>query len=287
METNNLIYKTSKIAKNGDQYLIEISLNDEYKNGHQDFSITGEVYLPGKPKTENNMICCGAIGDEISTEFVEFSLFNQLHLCDVNGAPMYAVPNGFYHVKRMSEIGFMSYFRCTKEEYDMLSTSEDEIHFKGILYFSDIPKRWKEQANEAIEILEKLTGKTFINDSVKSHFISLTENEKIDFIKKVEDGYYSEENINERKLQKIETELKKEKEKIILERDRIIEKATFEHTVKLAVLNAGLPLSNFIFYDHNKTGVFNWLESREKISMSEFDEFQKKVNIQGVTFELK
>lgn len=202
METNNLIYKTSKVSKNGDQYNIEIRLNDEFREGQQNFSITGEVYLQGKPKTEKNMICCGAIGDEISTNFVEYSLFNQLHLCDVNGAPTYTVPNGFYNIKRMSEVEFMSYFRCTKDEYDMLSTSKDEIHFKGMLSFSDIPKRWKEQANEAIKILEKLTKKTFINDSVNRNFTPLTGNEKLNFIKKVEDGYYSEENINERKLQK-------------------------------------------------------------------------------------
>lgn len=287
METNNLVYNIKKVAKNGDQYDIKIMLNDECKNGYQFFSITGTVYLAGKKKSERNIIICGAIGNEIAEKFPELSIFADLHLCDFNGSPLYTVSNGFYNIKRMGEVEFMLYFRCNWKEYEILSSSEDEKHFSYLLSTTNIPQRWKQQAETAIKELEKLTGNTFINDSVRSNFTPLSENEKTEFRKKVENGFYSKGKIEERKRQKREDKREKEIEKITFEKEELIKKANLEYTVKLSVINAGLPLSNFIFYSHNKKGVFNWKESDEKISTEEFYEFKRKVNIQGVTFEIK
>jgi hypothetical protein len=69
MKTNNLKFRDERTAKNGEQWIINIRLNDECKNGHQDFAITGKCYLPNKQRTERNMTHCGACGDEIAVLF--------------------------------------------------------------------------------------------------------------------------------------------------------------------------------------------------------------------------
>src|SRR6185312_390500 len=100
--TNDIRFTTTK-TKKGIDYVIKIRLNDECKNGHNDFSITGDMYLSGKVHTDRNNQGGGAIGDEIAKCFPEFKIFNDLHLCDAKGAPMYAQANGFYHLKNSSK----------------------------------------------------------------------------------------------------------------------------------------------------------------------------------------
>ncbi len=98
MKTNSLNYRITRHLEN-ENFVINIQLADDCKNGHQDFSITGSIYEKGKPMSDRYCITSGAIGDEITKNFPEYAIFNRLHLCDYEGIPMYAVENGFYHLK--------------------------------------------------------------------------------------------------------------------------------------------------------------------------------------------
>jgi hypothetical protein len=95
-KVNSLSYKVTK-SKNGEDFVITIKLADQCKNGHNDFSITAEIYPSGR-HGDRNIICAGACGNEVAKNFPEFKVFDDLHLSDVNGAPMYAIGNGFYHL---------------------------------------------------------------------------------------------------------------------------------------------------------------------------------------------
>ena len=71
MKTNELIYKCSKEVNDKIVY-VTIRLNDDCRNGHNDFSITGEVYQKGKPKTDIYLVCGGCCHEEILVAFPEF-----------------------------------------------------------------------------------------------------------------------------------------------------------------------------------------------------------------------
>lgn len=195
MKTNNLRFTDHRTAKDGTQWDIVIKLNDECHNGHQDFSITGNWYEAGKLKTENNCGGGGACGDEIAKEFPEYAIFNNLHLCDYLGIPLYCVQNGYYfltHGFDNYETGetlkskFCKEYRITESQFDKLSVAKSTTHFAVLLEANDIFSQWKKEADKAIKQLEKLTGNEFIADSTKNHYdkpsASQIEEEKIRII---------------------------------------------------------------------------------------------------------
>ena len=47
MKTTKLLFIDNRVDKNGNQWKIEISLDDDCKNGHQDFSLTGTCWEKG------------------------------------------------------------------------------------------------------------------------------------------------------------------------------------------------------------------------------------------------
>ena len=102
MKTNNLIHKAqkSKIDYFGTKadIIVKISLNDECKNGHQDFAITADIYKAGY-RSDRYFLAGGCCHDDIIKYFPEFKIFIDLHLCDFEGSPMYPSANGFYHLK--------------------------------------------------------------------------------------------------------------------------------------------------------------------------------------------
>lgn len=182
-ESKSLIYKTSKtFTQDGTKFDIYISirLNDECKNGHQDFSITGDIYLHDKPKTDKYYFSGGCIHNDILKHFPEFKIFIDLHLSQYNGVPMYAIENGFYHLKNSSKEISMKYLRITENEYSILVNSYDKMQLTFLLRDLNIIDRWKSEANKAINILEVLTNTKFIVDSPKSMVIDSV---NIDFVK--------------------------------------------------------------------------------------------------------
>lgn len=190
-QSNSLRFSVKRTTKDKKRlFVIDIRLDDECKNGHQDFSITGSIYPAGLPKTDRNCIMSGAIGDEIAEEFPEYAIFNRLHLCDFEGNPMYATANTFYRIQNSSEETVMGYARVTEDEYKTLSTCEDENHLAYMLTSMGIRARWKVEAIAATKILEDLTGTTFLNDSTCSQWHT-TDKELKETEEKARAGYYA------------------------------------------------------------------------------------------------
>lgn len=296
MKTNKLSYTTSKnYVENGLTYRIDvkIQLADECNNGVCSWSITADIY---EERINGHFVnvggCCH---DDILKHFPEFSKFVILHLCDCYGAPLYAVENGYYHIKNSSKKTVIDYLRVTEEEYNGLSQSEDKQYFKFLLYTGGIVLRWNEESKDAIKELEALTGDEWINpyeyDKERKHIAAFTDEEASEMNERIDSGYYTVEAMQERKEEAARKSYEKKRAEIIANCEKKVAKLEEEKTVKLYILDSGLPVDNVIYYEHKKKVVFNWLEYKDKISQDVFIDFLNSVDYSklpdGVTFSIK
>jgi len=279
MITNNLIHKATKTA-DGELIEVKISLNDECKNGHQDFSITATIWEANKPKIDKYMIGGGCCHDDILKHFPEFQIFVDLHLCDYSGSPMHATANGFYHLKKMGSKEFVKYFNINKEQYKTILIAEDVKHFTYLVKKSGIKNDWLKLAKKGIQTLEKLTSNTFLNDSQRSQFIDLTKEEQKEVQKRIREGYYLEDEIIKREDERKETSKKHTINELKEAAKKDVDKIMTELAIKLYLLDYGLSIDNIIYYTHTNTLKFNWLDYKAKLSESDFDKFCKSFDSQ-------
>lgn len=277
MKTNSLKKRFNIEAKNGMYFSFTVKLADDCKNGHEDFSITGSYWEKGDKRIERNS-CSGAIGDTISENLPEFKIFNDLHLCDFNGVPMHFIANGYYHLMqgfsrtKTTDKGFNSeyceYYRITPEELEILKTAHSQTHFGMLVFETEIFKRYKAQAKEAIKLLEDWTGETFASKHTKTNVIIEEKDIKLE-TEKIKQGYYTKEAKKERINAAKDVEFKKMEDtankKIQTIKDElIIDKKMFS-----------LGIKNYIFYNHSNTLKFNW-KGYEKFATDKEIETAKK-----------
>lgn len=173
LKTKNMMKKqiilTPKELINSEyrKFIITIELSDDYKNGHDDFSITANGWSKYNKSSEQD--CGGCLHEDILKLKPELKIFVDLHLSDYNGAPMYTVENDYYWLHKDKQRA-IEYLRITEVEYNLLYNAKDKIEYSNLLHSLGIVKRWKSEADYAIKTLEKMTGEKYINTSVKSHF---------------------------------------------------------------------------------------------------------------------
>lgn len=294
MKTNSLKFTDYRIAPNGEQWEIVIRLDDECKNGHQDFSITGTSWEKGKPKIDKYFIQGGACGDTITELWPEFEIFNVLHLCDYKGIPMHCPANGYYHLKngfnsqkKGSEFvaEYCKYYRLTESQFNAINKAESQTHFAVLLEQNGVFEAWEKQANEAIELLEKLTGNEFVIDSTKTNYHRPEQSKMFEELEKIEKGYYSEE---AKKVREQEAK-KAEFLKIEQEEKKVIEKIKLEYKIKKIMLKADKKaFENYIFYSHSGEIAFNWRNYGTELTDEEIKKVKSKIiNIlpSGVKFK--
>lgn len=296
-EQSNSLIHTIDTNNNEINMRIKIRLNDECKNGHQDFSITATYWEVGKVRNDRNMIGGGCCHDEILKHRPDLQIFVNLHLCDFTGCPMYAVGNGFYHLtngfnntkpnEANFKAEFCSYYRITAEQFDILAQSENELRYAINLQKLGILLQWMDEARQAILLLEQWTGKKFLIDSVKTQYTAPTAEQIADEQTKENAGYYLPSKIQERKDKAIQDAKNAEYSKLVAERDKEIGKANREYEVKKAVLDGGLSLDNFIYYSHSNEGCFNWRNYGEKVTEQQFADFVRNSTLSGITWKNK
>ena len=79
METNNIIYTIDKDNRFVN-CVVKVRLNDECKNGHQDFSLTATFWKIGRKRIDKNVLTAGCCHKEILKHFPELKIFSVLHL---------------------------------------------------------------------------------------------------------------------------------------------------------------------------------------------------------------
>jgi len=293
--SNNLRHTITATDAEGNTMHINIRLNDECKNGHQDFAITADIWEKGKPQTDKYWIMGGCCHDEILKAQPNLKIFVDLHLCDYKGIPMHAIENGFYFLREgfnstkpdspKFKPEFCAYYRITPAQFDVLNTSENKIQYALHLQSLGILKQWETQANEAISRLEEMTGTKFLVDSKRTQFNAPTPEEIKEEKEKEANGYYSKD----AKLQRAIDEVNKLRDELNDEEQKKLDNIQLEYAIKKQVLRIGgsAALNNCIFYTHTKQIAFNW-KGYDNIS----DELISKLKAQlslpdGVTFEDK
>lgn len=99
----------------------------------------------------------GCMHDKVLEYFPEMADIVALHLSDIDGMPMYAVENGWYHITREFENG-CKYLRLSKESIERL---KNEVYFaenstqtmKGRFedFIESMKPIWKAEADAVIE----------------------------------------------------------------------------------------------------------------------------------------
>jgi hypothetical protein len=298
-QSNNLKYNKTIVNKNGENLVIKIRLNDECKNGHQYFSITADLYT-GSGRSDRNIISCGCLHDEILKSAPQFKMFVDLHLCDYDGVPTYAVANGFYHMTKgfdrlegkTQKQYFCDYYRVSTAQYDILMTAKEQDYFGFLLVELGILSQWKKEAKKAIKELELLTGVSFVNDSVKSQF-NMSSEKLFEVEQLHKEGFYTIEKMNEREAKKqadkkasLLSDLKNRFDKKHLE-------AIQDYEIDKIAIGLFNDCSNIIFYTSQNNIVVNWQNGtyNRQYSESEFKAFtgmaKKNKYLKDCTFELK
>ena len=121
--------------------------------------------------------------------------------------------------------------------------------------------------------------------------LKLTDEERTTITNRINDGYYRPEAVQARKDEEKRKAYEKKRAEIINNCEKKQEKAENEKRVMLAVLDAGLSVSNVIYYDHSNELVFNWRDHETKVTENDFNKFVSSVNRSllpvGITFKMK
>lgn len=212
MNTTSTLKHTIRINHPGlgDYTVIKISLDDDCRNGREDWSVTADIFENHRNEGGG---CCH---DHILSLRPDLADFVALHLCDFTGVPMHSIANGFYwfagwkgglgekyHAgsgsdaktpERCREL-FQENFRATPEEMAAFDTcgamTKEELQAVG--EDLGLPARWRRESEAAIARLEGLTGRKFESKATKPGFEPLKPEVRALIAERKASGYYSPE----------------------------------------------------------------------------------------------
>jgi hypothetical protein len=270
-------YSISKnINANTEVLKVDIRLDDECRNGHEDFAITGETRT-----IRGRELSGGCIHETIIEHFPEFQIFVDLHLNQFDGTPMYAVENGYYHMQQNNIDAMAEMLMLKIDEIPVLMQAEDQNHFKYLINKLALPERWALKASEAIKQLEALTGEKFESQATRARNAIMTPEEMAAIEQLIESGYYTPEAIAARKAEKARIKAEAATAAIWHKFDMDTEHLAINRDLALAFVKLGLP-DNAIFYNHTMTIKFNWCDHRKKLVPEQIDQVKSYLADNGL-----
>ncbi len=288
--------------------IIKPRLNDECKNGYEDFSLTCDIYDDGRN------VGGGCNHEHILALMPELAPFAALHLSTWDGVPMYAAQNGWYWFQGacpdISQPGachggtgssgkapgeckriFMEHVRATPAQFDAIKAtmprSQDELqHALETLGF---PAQWKREAEAAIKQLEQWTGQKFQSCATRKTWEPLTA-EKVALInERKASGWYEPENVAKRDEEARKAAIARKVAEIKADHARSIEKLDRKLMVALYFASRGMFKANVIYYDHTNEISFNWSSCDRLWTEAEFEKFKGEAAMdelpENVTFK--
>ena len=240
--TNNLKHKISITEKVN--CVISIRLNDECKNGHEDFSITADFWKLESQRTDRNWIMGGCCHEEILKFRPDLKIFVDLHLNDFRGYPMYYIENGFYHLNNMPKDKFMEYAKVDETGYELLKKASDKDEYSYLLLNKlENHKIWEDLAKKGIAKLQELTGKVF--ESKGTRLYNIDKYKTLNF----PEDWFEDINVQKRRKEKFLYELNEKITNMENNHKRKIEEMQNEFSIKKSLMQLGfLDLSNTRHY---------------------------------------
>lgn len=130
----------------GNDVVAHVRFDDECRNGHQSFAITGSVYEAGKPHTERNMISCGCVHEPVAEAYPQLAEFIRWHLTSTDG-PMHYAANGAYFARKA-----MGVYRVFKH-YDFEAPNDSDWDtFRSTVVFGAVEGDDDSSLREAIPV---------------------------------------------------------------------------------------------------------------------------------------
>lgn len=273
---------------------IKIRLNDEFRNGREDFSITADIdEKDGRGRwQESGGGCCH---DHILKLRPDLAPFVALHLSDKDGAPMHCAANAFYWFagfngglgeqfhggsgrdgKSPDECRriFAEHVRATDSQVDAIVAlnprTKEEL--QSVLEDMQFPEQWKREADAAIAQLEAWTGKRFASTATRPGFQRLTPETRALIAERRASGYYEPAQVAAR--DEAARIARKEKRIASLKADAAKAHEKIDHNLAVALaLAEHFEKPNAIYYDHTNELRFNWSDLDKLHTREEFESF--------------
>lgn len=240
----------------------EVRCDDECKNGHDTFSITGEIYIPGRRDSE----ACGCLHDEIAARFPELAPYIRWHLTSTDG-PMHYLANAIYHAGftlGMENARNLDHLKSTivygAVDSD-LSIDLESLDAEQLLAFLDA--RFPALMQQFKADVNALFGSEVVTDVAAEAYpysgtLSTPHNRNV---------------IRQKKRQQITDQA-----------DSAIRNETTERDGKLWLLDHGLSIENVIYYSHTDIFTFGW---REKVTDAEASKILDVISEFPFEYEIK
>lgn len=293
--TNRLCYTVSKrYIQAGTTFKINVKilLADDCKNNICDWSITADIY---EQRKNGRFVWCagGCCHEEILKRFHSLKC-SLIFICLIITARQCTqLKTGFTILRTAAKK--LQLTICVSRKQNIICFIRQKINNTlNTSYMLGIVERWKRESNEALKKLEELTGQTWENPYKPENerfTLKLTDEERTTITNRINDGYYRPEAVQARKDEEKRKAYEKKRAEIINDCKKKQQKAENEKRVMLAVLDAGLSVSNVIYYDHSNELVFNWKDYETKVTENDFNKFVSSVNRSllpaGITFKMK
>lgn len=283
MKSNSLVFISDWITeadKPNYRTKLYLKLDDDCNNGVCDFHyrVEKEHYTKGHWV----FYYSGDDTDFVNKFFPAVVPYLDLDNCNFEGKFTYTIENGTHFLKNLDRSKVMDIFRINEKEYhQLLIASEEKDFFAYQLNALGILKRWKKHADDFIALIERMTGNTWVNPyagkPIPFDGSVLSEQQIAEIEERISQGYYSEENLLSRKVERHMEKVTKKKAETIEYYNTKIESLKREQEMAISILDAGILSTNYIFYGFKNEVVFNWRNTDyDTISEKEFQEYVEK-----------
>jgi hypothetical protein len=310
-QTTNTLKHSFTVINGDEKTVIKIELDDDCRNGHEDFSLTCDIY----EKRKNGAWIdsgWGCAHDHILRLRPDLAPFAMLHLCDFNGLPMHCASNALYwfagidpakttqeyhggsgsSAKSPEECRriFAEHIHATPEQVAEIIRREPrtELELRAVLEDMGFIAQWKAEADAAIASLEQWTGQRFAPANPAHRWKAVTTEQRAEIEARKASGYYEPAQVAARDAAAIEKARADKIKDIDADLAASIEKKNRNAQVARYMASRYFPgLQNFIYYDHTNTIAFNWSSTEKIVSREEFDAFNAELDANALPAGIK